>query len=281
MAMLVIGLVLAALAAAPPATAAVPGLELVVRGSGPSSVNKSAVAACPEGKRLLGVGGHVRRGANRVLIDRVESTLGFDTRQATVHASEFGGVTPTAWSVRALAICADEPLGGVATQRTNPPVPDSQSRKSASTENGPCQGGDRLTGAGGAILGAEGEVVLDRVIPRLELGSALARGVESPPTPADWQVRASHLCSPALPGQELVVKRGRSDSRNKHATARCPAGKRVVGTGGEIVGNDGQVGITYLRPDPDLRRVHVRGAEFGQGTAGNWAVRAYAICATR
>jgi hypothetical protein len=269
------------LACAPPAaSAAVPGLQLVEAGSGASSQSKPAEAQCPDDQDLLGVGGHVTGGANQVILDALSPSLD----GVEVHASERQGGTSGDWTVRALAICADEPVGAEVRSTTFPfPDGDSSSPKTVSTAAaGPCTNEHRLTGAGAEILDLEGQVVLDRILPSPDLESSSARAVEDQDgTDADWRIRAHAICSATtLPGLERVVRTGPSNSRDKHATARCPEGKRVVGTGGEIVGGQGQVGFTYVLPEADLTRVHVRGAEDRDGFGGDWSVRAIAVCAT-
>jgi hypothetical protein len=262
------------------ASAAVPGLQLVEAGSGASSQNKPAEAQCPDDQDLLGVGGHVSGGGNQVILDALSPSL----HSVEVHASERQGGTNADWSVRALAICADDPVGAEVRATTFPfPDGNSASPKSVSTApNGPCTNEHRLTGAGGEILDLEGQVVLDSIVPSADLESGSARAVEDQDgTLSAWRIRAHAICSATtLPGLERVVRTGPSNSRNKHATARCPAGKRVVGTGGEIVGGQGQVGITYVLPEADLTRVHVRGAEDQNGFGGDWSARAIAVCAT-
>jgi hypothetical protein len=274
-------IVVIALACAPAAaSAAVPGLQLVDAGSGASSQNKAAEAECPAGQDLLGVGGHVSGGENQVILDALDPSLD----SVEVHASERQGGTNADWSVRALAICADAPVGAEVRATTFPfPDGDSSSPKTVSTAGGgPCTNEHRLTGAGAEILDLEGQAVLDSILPSPDLESAAARAFEDQDgTLSDWRIRAHAICSATtLPGLERVVRTGPSNSRDKHATARCPAGKRVVGTGGEIVGGLGQVGITYVLPEADLTRVHVRGAEDRDGFGADWSVRAVAVCAT-
>jgi hypothetical protein len=276
---------LATLAAvmAAPASAALPGLQLVAQGSGASSENKGARVDCPEGQDHYGVGAKVSDGQNQVMLDALEVGLGGAVK---VHASEDQDGTNADWSVRAYAVCADASLSGGAIGRSFP-FPDGDSSSPKSVTSPQCVDERRLTGASGALLGAAGddppgEVLLAALIPSADLESATARAYEDQNgTNADWQILGEALCSATtLPGLERVAATGPTNSQDKHATARCPEGKRVVGTGGEIIGGEGQVGITYLLPDDDLTRVHVRGAEDQDGTSADWAVRAYAVCAT-
>jgi hypothetical protein len=272
----------AALITSASASAALPDLQLVSQGSGRSSDNKQARAECPDGTGPLGIGARVRHGQNQVKLDELERRLGAAVR---VHASEDEDGTDAQWSVRAYAICADASLHGGSGGAFFPfPGFDSSSPKSVTAT--PCPNERRLTGAEGSVSGARGtypgEVFLSALIPGVDQESATARANEDEDgTNADWRMYGGGICSATtLPGWERVARTGPTNSRNKHATARCPRDKRVVGTGGQIIGGRGQVGITYLFPDEDLTRVHVRGAEDQDGMDAGWAVRAYAVCAS-
>ena len=62
-------------------------------------------------------------------------------------------------------------------------------------------------------------------------------------------------------------------------TATCPSGKQVVGTGGEIIGGNGQAALDDVRPNAELTSVFVHGLEDENGTTASWSVTAYAVCA--
>ena len=81
-----------------------------------------------------------------------------------------------------------------------------------------------------------------------------------------------------LPGRTLVTVTSGSSSVNKAVTANCPAGKKVVGAGGEILSGNGYVLITDVIPNQSLTSVTVQGGENSAWTY-NWQVRAYAMCA--
>jgi hypothetical protein len=267
---------LLAIVLAAPASAAVPGLELVVDGSGPRNSNPSntARAACPPGKGLLGLGGKSEGGDGQIVLDALAPT----NDDVTVRGSEDEDGTAVRWNVRAYAICADQGASPVSTINE---VPDSVSPKERSLL-GTCGFDRQVTGVGGQIpIGATGEVMLDGIIPTASLQNVVARGIEDGDgTNGAWSLRPFRLCADPLPGLERVVAESRRSSADKHVTATCPAGKRVVGTGGEIVGGGGEVAMQYMIPDAALAQVHVRGAEDQNGTAANWSVRAYAMCAS-
>jgi hypothetical protein len=67
----------------------------------------------------------------------------------------------------------------------------------------------------------------------------------------------------------------------KNASATCPAGKRVLGAGGEITGGLGEVRFETIRPDVFFGHYGLVNAREDQdGTTANWDLRAYAVCAT-
>jgi hypothetical protein len=86
--------------------------------------------------------------------------------------------------------------------------------------------------------------------------------------------------SAAVPGLQRVVGSRTSNSVSPtSASATCPAGKRVIGTGAQISGGQGQVVIDDITPNAALTSVTVTGYEDVDGFAGNWTVIAYAVCA--
>ena len=64
------------------------------------------------------------------------------------------------------------------------------------------------------------------------------------------------------------------------ANAVCPAGKKVIGTGGDFASGLGQVVMDDIVPSSTLTSLSVIGYEDDNGTAANWTTHAYAICAT-
>jgi hypothetical protein len=83
------------------------------------------------------------------------------------------------------------------------------------------------------------------------------------------------------------VRVGTSDNSHspKTVVAYCPAGKRIIGGGGEIdtVGSDRNPAFTELRPVfriDEIRDAYVvTAAETPPGTTEEWELEAYAICA--
>jgi hypothetical protein len=91
--------------------------------------------------------------------------------------------------------------------------------------------------------------------------------------------------SPGLSGIERVIVDSPSNSESpKDATARCPAGKKVIGTAFDIDGAGGAVAIDEVRPVVGEQAVRatayeIRPGSSGTGTDNSWRVTAIAICA--
>lgn len=87
--------------------------------------------------------------------------------------------------------------------------------------------------------------------------------------------------APGLTGVHRVTAQDYSEAGDNHlvVVASCPAGEKVVGTGGSPTGAASpSVEIRQILPTNDLQHVIVTGAE-DEATTGPWGVIAYAICA--
>lgn len=268
----VAGAVIVALVTATAASAAVPGLERVLRTSEFNSTNvKVNGAPCPDGKRLLGGGGDITGGLGEVELDRLRPGL----FGITAIAVEDEDGTDANWFVRTYSICAD-PLAGLQIVQADGPSNSNNKHMTAV-----CPAGKRLVGAGGEIIGEESHVVMNDLIPDPELTKVTVRGLENQNgTADDWFIRAHAVCANPLPGLELVTGASALNSNAKSAVATCPAGKRVLGAGAEIKQDAGQVVLDDLTPSAGLTSVTVTGREDQDGIAADWRARAYAICAT-
>ncbi|MFY1632808.1 hypothetical protein ACN27F_05875 [Solwaraspora sp. WMMB335] len=82
----------------------------------------------------------------------------------------------------------------------------------------------------------------------------------------------------AVPGLVFVSGVSASDSTSsKEALAVCPAGTRILGGGGYLVGGGRQVGFTRLQALGSSDRFAAGAAENG-AYASSWRVHAYGIC---
>ena len=87
----------------------------------------------------------------------------------------------------------------------------------------------------------------------------------------------------AVPGLQRTTGTSVSNSStSKTVTARCPAGKRVLGGGGTVTGGRGQVVLERLEPVQTATddRFVVGAREDGSGYSRNWRLTAYALCAS-
>jgi hypothetical protein len=145
-----------------------------------------------------------------------------------------------------------------------------------------------VLGTGGEIFAGGGQVVLDAIRPNSTLTSVTARGFEDENGyGSNWSVTAYAICA-AVSSRFVAITA--SDSADKSVSKLCPTagedghpgieplGRQATGGGGDIVGGLGQVVMSSVTPG--TRRVTVSGFEDANGFAGNWRVRAYAICAT-
>jgi hypothetical protein len=154
------------------------------------------------------------------------------------------------------------------------------SSENKSTTSDFCPSGKQLLGAGGQVGGGVGQVALDRIRPTADLTRVTAGASEDETGfGGNWTVFPYAVCASPPPGLELVSAPSATDSVAKAVVASCPAGKRVLGAGGEITGGGGQALLKVVLPDAGLTSVTARGREDQNGTTENWSVTAYAVCA--
>jgi hypothetical protein len=279
---LILALTLCALGLMPlnAASAAVPGLERVVAVSPSNSVfPKVATASCTGAKKVVGVGGFVSNGGGEVVINEIVPDAALTQVRVTAWEDDTG--TAANWSVSAIAICAD-PLAGL--QRVQVDGASTSSNKDLFVG---CPAGKKMLGLGAYIEGAEGQVMLDAFEPLPSLVSGYLHGSEDQSGAAgNWFLRAVGICADAIPG--LVVTTASSALNSlfrKSADATCPAGKRVLSSGGTFFagsgsGGAGEVLFESLIPPSAMDRVVVYGTEDGSGASFDWRVYAHAVCAT-
>jgi hypothetical protein len=237
-----------------------------------SSSNKSVTVSCPNGKQVTGGGGGMPFLTGQVVLRQVRPNAALTS--VTVQGAEDQNGQAAGWAVNAMAICATPP-GGL--QRVSATSPSDSSNKSVTAA---CPAGKRLLGTGAELAGGGGQVALNDIIPGSGLQSVTVRALEDEDgTAATWSLTAHAICSNPVAGRERVVAMSPTDSSNKTVTATCPAGTRLTGVGGELAGGGGEVVLDGLFPSPALTRVEVLASEDDDGTAGNWSVRAFAICA--
>jgi hypothetical protein len=253
---------------ASPASAAVPGLQLVTATSAFNSVSpKSVIATCPANKRVIDAGGEITNGGGDVVMDLVRP--GVST--VLVRGDENHLAITRSWQVRAWAVCAFAPAGLQLVTATS--AFNSASPKAVTAT---CPAGRSVIGAGGEIFNGGGDVAMDFVRPGFS--AVTVRGDEDHTAiTRSWQVRAWAVCAFAPAGRVLVTAVSAFNSVSpKVAFATCPAGRRAIGGGGEIFNGGGDVVMDLFRPG--FSTVFARGDEHSVVTS-SWSVRAWAICA--
>jgi hypothetical protein len=249
----------------------VAGLERVVGTSPTDSVEKSIRPACPAGKRLVGNGAEIIGGGGQVTLEE-DLPIGIPPTSAQAKGQEDANGTASDWSVRAIAICA------AASERVVAQSPnDSEFFKTVNADC-PTGSGMQVTGAGGDITGGGGQIVIDEITPGVA-GSFFTAFEDETGFAGNWFLRAYSICASPLPGDQRVFVSSPNDSADKSVTATCTAGRRLVGAGGELAGNTGQVLLEEIVPNPGLTSVTVTGVEDETGTDETWSVFARAICA--
>ncbi|HEX8103615.1 MAG TPA: hypothetical protein VF533_13450 [Solirubrobacteraceae bacterium] len=179
-----------------------------------------------------------------------------------------------------LGLCGAQPASAMFTNVetvTKTTAPTSATKTATAT----CPAGKRVTGAGVDLSTRDGRVLIDYIRPDATLTSVTVSAHEDEALYAPgWTLTAYAVCAPAPAGLQRVAATSASSSAAKGVTATCPAGKRVLGTGGELAGAPQQLHLHGLVPSPDLTKVTVDAFEDETGTAKSWSVTAYAICGT-
>jgi hypothetical protein len=250
--------------------AAVPGLVRVVATSPNNSLNKSVTATCPAGKQLYSAGGQITGGLGNVYMDDV--TPADNLLNVRVTGQENGAYAGN-WTVTAFAICGNPVLN---MQRI--------SFQSATNGNSPksvvadCPAGTRLYGLGGEVTGGNGNVFMYRMVPNVTLTGASISAAENA-ADTSWTLTGYAICgNPPAAGLVRVSAQTPSNSvSGKNIGVSCPAGRNLIGVGGEIAGRTGLVVLDDMTPTT-LARVDTAGFENGV-VATSWALAAYGICA--
>ncbi|MEH1124175.1 hypothetical protein [Micromonospora sp. CPCC 206061] len=182
----------------------------------------------------------------------------------------------------ALGVALSSVLFGPAAPARAVPVPVGNSTTSTYNSVSPkfdtasCTGGQVVLSGGGNIAGGAGHIVLSEVMVQRTTVTVLAH--EATAYSGNWSVTAYAICGPDDEDVVITWANGDGTTTAKSATAFCPAGKRLYGTGYKLLGTNGQVFPSAVRPDEALSKVMVRADAHG-GFTGDWNLIAYAVCA--
>lgn len=231
---------------------------------------------CPGPRKITGGGGDLTGGFGRVTLNHtVPEPLG-DTYWFAGGEEDPGGGLP-GWSLRSYVICASA-LPGHSLEQAGSPN-DNSSPKTATVS---CPAGKRVVGAGGRTANGDGHVALEGIVPNAALTAVTATAAEDPDGfDGNWVVVAYAVCADRPAGLQRVSASSPPDSEEiNYATAPCPAGKNLLGTGVELVDADGRVALDDLRPNALLTSNTVTGIENRFHHPGDWSITAHAICAS-
>lgn len=204
-----------------------------------TEADKSAVANCPEGSRVLGAGGRIEGADGGVALTAVEPdpTLTFVTASAQARTGH--GSTP--WSVVAIAVCVDSSYDPVLVTGYG------------STAR--CPAGTGLIGAGFRLTGTTDQTFLTGVVPGVDLTSVTIRA-DSTVWPAAAPVGYA-ICDANVSNLHMSAAPLLSDTSPKSATAVSTV-DLILGMGGEVLGAPSRVFIDMLAPTLDLTEATVR-----------------------
>ena len=90
-------------------------------------------------------------------------------------------------------------------------------------------------------------------------------------------MRSAPTRSPACSASRLTSANDSSAPRSTRSS--CPAGKQVVGGGGDINSSNGQVVLDAFFPDAALTGYGAAAFEDDTGNPADWSLTTYAICA--
>ena len=234
--------------------------------------------ACRPGQELTGGGADLVGGFGQVFLSRVGvHTAETPPVRAIQFAHEDPNGTTNPWSLRGHAICAT-PLTGSKTVLEQSSDSDLTAPKTVTVT---CPAGTRVIGTG-AEVSHTGEVLLTRVVPTPGLQSVDVTAYRyAAAAVANMQAAAVAYCATPPPGlQRVGTTSPANDDEIKSATATCPAGKHVLGTGAAILPGSGNVMIDDIRPDAALTAVTVTGLATETAPTFDWSVTAYATCAS-
>jgi hypothetical protein len=215
----------------------------------------------------------VVNGGSDVVLDGIKPTA----NSVTVEAVEDATGHPGQWKVQATAICAN-PVPGL--ERITVQAQNAGSNATQQVQAF-CSTGKRVISTGADVLQGDGKVAIEDILPNSGLTNVTVKAAEiGPGTTVPWTVRATAVCAPELPGLALVSAQTGADSgATKSRTIACPSGKRVIGTGADVISNS-PAAVIGADPLSLLTNATLHAVEPEPFTNPSWSLRGHVICAT-
>lgn len=269
----------AAVATAPQPAAAATDLIVVTSISPTNSVHtKGESVQCPRGTVVLGGGGTISNGSNRVHLRTLFADDFYNGFKAGASEIRPGDYTAS-WRVRVYAICGPAQLIPMylshQTLDNNPPYQQAQVQ---------CPRGVRLVSVGASINEQGNYVMIDdmEVLSDLRTANVWAVNRENP-AQTTWTVTAYGVCVNefAISGLELIESTSPSNFLVKDQSTHCPRGKQLYGLGARKINDGGNALYQTLTPEPDNSPgwANALVTPDPTGSPKAWSVRVQAICA--
>jgi hypothetical protein len=146
-----------------------------------------------------------------------------------------------------------------------------------------CPWGRYVSGTGAQVNIAEtGKAGLVSITPLPGGNAVTAVAAETGAgTDQNWSVKVYAMCIEQVFGlYDGYTTSTISSASSRGVNVACPANWQVVGAGGTVSTPDtGRVFLNSMIPNPGNTSVYVSAREVGAGTANNWYLKGYVICA--
>ncbi|WP_020521601.1 hypothetical protein [Catelliglobosispora koreensis] len=253
--------------------------RVVVSSAASASDNRTVIAACPGGMRVIGGGANITGGGNDVHITGMVPnglTNTYVAKAAEHHA------TNMPWTLTAQAVCAEEPDDLWYAHETV----ETPANVSSISDYAFCPPGSVVLGSGALITAANpGKLFLTYVKPTGTGNGSQAGAVEmAGGYNSDWKLETWSVCAAQPAGWETVFSS--SLPNGYQAGFSCPGYKRVTGAGAYISLSLGRLFLVDAQVTSPLgipampRGTAVTIGAIDSGATHDWTVKARAICVT-
>jgi hypothetical protein len=243
-----------------------------------SGASMTLDVTCPGNRAVIGGGGGVSNGGNRVHVS-VLAANGVQDRFRVGAAEIRPGNYTNSWQVYGYAICANNSaLLGLSYISAESLENSNASRHQRVT----CPAGQRVISAGAAISSGEsGYIVLDDLQITSDLRSVDVWAVEREGgTNDDWSVFASAVCinTSTLTGLRLVESTSPWGPGIKTLATNCPD-QRVLGLGMALSNSGGHTVLQRLVPEENSPGASMTIRPDPSGVPDDWQAKLQAVCA--